>query len=312
MNRYLGPIVIIIIGGILYGISIQIFKNGGFNSIFGLFKGVKISILGSYPTSSSGSVSPSHLNNNYNQSQSSNSGNDSLKSDIKPPTGFKIEQLSPYYGKVRINSIGRDYSGNVKVVNQISVQAGYSLQEGINISGWRIKANKGEITIPTGINFFNPSTSWQESDIIFGASNYVSIYNSASPLGRNLRLNKCVGYLNDLYKFKPELPSSCPSINRSEIVGFSGNCQNLILSFWSCDSPKDSDLNQPYVLGEPACRAFLDKLNYGRCFESSSGDRDFLSNEWRVWLNKNIPFDSEHDRLWLFDKQGLLVDEYVY
>lgn len=229
--------------------------------------------------------------------------------DYLIPSGFTREQLSPYFKKVKISSA---YASFWSAVSQIRLSFYSSKEETINISGWRLKSNKKEITIPQAINVYDPFGFALQEDIVLSNNNYVNIYSNKSPLNKNLRLNKCTGYLENIYDFNPALPKNCPSISRSEIVYLSGECQSYILSLWGCKLPETSFYNT--LLGSDsgnACRAFLNTISHGSCFQKHRYDSDFLSNEWRIWMNWNI-LDQQHDRLWLLDKNGLLVDEYIY
>ncbi len=304
MNRYVGLIFVIVVGAIIYGIVFQVMKNGDLDNVVNLFKNVKFGLGAPSVTPTRSNVKPSSLPEQQPQNE--------LRPKFQPPQGFTAEQLSVFYRQVRIHSLSRNYSSNDKTIKQITIRSDYSLKNGINVSGWRVKGNKGDFLIPQAVNNFDPAFFGRSGDIIIGANNYIYIYGVSSPMGLNFRLNKCTGYLNNFYKFDPPLPNNCPNVDRKEIASFSGNCQNLITSLGACRIPADKDLNSPAVLNDSACRAYLDRLNYRGCYERNYAVSNFLSNEWRVWLGKNIPFDSEHDRLWLFDREGLLVDEYTY
>ncbi|MDP3015028.1 MAG: hypothetical protein Q8N28_01275 [bacterium] len=140
----------------------------------------------------------------------------------------------------------------------------------------------------------------------------INIYSNKSPFNRNLRLNKCIGYLEENYDFNSALPQNCPSIPRSEFAHLSGQCQSYILSLWGCKLPDVSFYNfLPGTDEGNACRQFLNTISHGSCYRKHRYDLDFLSNEWRVWIDYDI-LDKYHDRLRLLDKNGLLVDEYIY
>lgn len=225
------------------------------------------------------------------------------------PSGFTREQLSPYFKKVKISSAyASSWSAAPSQISLISSLKG----ETINITGWKIKSNRREIIIPQAVDIYEPSGFWPQEDVVVSENSSVNIYSNKSPLNRNLRLNKCTGYLEESYDFNPSLPQNCPSIPRSEIIYLSGECQSYILSLWGCKLPEVSFYNT--LLGSDegnACRQFLNTISHGSCFQKHRYDSDFLSNERRIWIDQNI-LDSQHDRLWLLDKNGLLVDEYIY
>jgi len=234
--------------------------------------------------------------------------------DYLIPSGFTRSQLSPYFEKMRISA--QNYSFYTYNPSEFKIYSNLSDDEKVNVTGWRIKTNHGEIIIPQAINVYESSGLIPPQDIVLSANNYVNIYLSVNPINKNFRLNKCIGYLQNTYVFIPTLPQDCPSPSRSDISYLSGECQSYILSLWGCMVPdEDSDSFYVSVGGssreEVECRAFLDTINQNGCFQKHRWDDDFLSNEWRLWVRQHI-LDSQHDRVQLFDKQGLLVDEYIY
>lgn len=221
------------------------------------------------------------------------------------PSGFSIKDISPYFGKIRI-SASPGYSGSY---SQIRISDNMRSSEGtVNITGWLMKGNRGNQYIPQAVSVYSPSGLTPQSDIYLKNGDVLTIYSTYGAMGVNLRMNKCIGYLANTNKFNPPLYQSCPYLNRSEIINFTGQCQNYILSLGSCQMPA---ANPPIPINDYACSQFLSKLNYGGCFESHRNDYDFLSNQWYAWSGSQF-LDFQHDRLLLFDRQGLLVTEYAY
>ncbi len=231
--------------------------------------------------------------------------------DYLIPQGYTREQLSPYFQKIRISSAYASWWGGYP--SQISFYSYLSGNEKIDITGWRIKSNIGEILVPKAVNIYEPAGFAMPEDIVFLGNSYLNIYSNFSPISRNLRLNKCIGYLQNSYDFNPALPQSCPlPYSRSEISYLSGQCQSYIFSLGGCRLPDVSFYNLlPGNERGDACRNFLNNVSYNSCFEKHRSDLDFFSNEWRVWTGQNI-LDPQHDRVRLFDNQGLLVDQYIY
>lgn len=229
------------------------------------------------------------------------------------PEGLRQEQLSPYFRKIKIGSVSisswKNYPSAVRLYSSLTGS------EKINISGWKLKSNRREIIIKQAVEIYSPQGGNGESDIVLSSGGFVNIYDGKSPISRNLRLNKCAGYLQNFYDFKPLLPQNCPAIPRSDYVHLSGECQTYIMSLGSCKLPAVSFVNSlPGSEQGNACRMYLNTVGYGTCFNEYRYDNNFLSNEWRVWTDENITevFDKKHDRVRLFDKEGLLVDEYIY
>jgi hypothetical protein len=236
------------------------------------------------------------------------------KPKIIPPLGFEIGNLSPNYRKVRLTSV--NVPRNPYERGQFTLKAEHNLSSGINVSGWKIRTNGGgEVFIPKAIADYNPLYYLPpEGDIVLYPGDYLNVYSWSNRFfgGRNFRLNKCIGFLKSIYNFDPKLPGNCPTPDQSEIITFSGRCQTFIRSLNSCDMPTANELNSFSGPSDLTCRAYLERLNYRYCYEANRNKADFFSHEWRAWLNVSLPFDREHDRLLLFDKDGGLVDEYVY
>ena len=232
------------------------------------------------------------------------------KPEPTPPAGFKVAQLSPYYGEIKIGNVS---PGSYNGVAQFSLNASYGgLKAPIDVTGWRLSSNSGQVIIPQAIADYTPGGSGFPGDITLGSGETLNVYSSASPIVQNLRLNACTGYLNNTYTFVPALPQSCAAAyDRSAIATFSGSCQNYILSIWGCSVPTANRINS--FSNEPACQSFLNtKFGYSACYYANRFQPNFFSNIWDAWIGGPLNLDPSHDRLLLWDKQGLLVDEYIY
>ncbi len=230
-------------------------------------------------------------------------------SDSQIPQGFTRADLSSSFGKVRIGSAFNTFGG---ARQEIRLLAYLNSGETANISGWKIKSNRGEIVITQAIHSYEPAGFSTPSDIILKGNNTVVISSGISPLSRNFRLNKCIGYLNNIYSFNPPLPQNCPLPSEQNIAGLSGQCQTYIRSLSSCALPNPTIYNSfPGNAEGNACRNFLNGITYKSCYEQHQNDADFYSNEWRLW-GSQIFLDPQHDTVHLYDRQGLLVDQYQY
>lgn len=231
---------------------------------------------------------------------------------IVPPVGFSLAQLSPYYDKVRLENVTRSYDYSYSQA-QFILRADYSVENGINVTGWKIKGNKGaEVFIPQAIADYTVQGFLQNSDVSLKKGDYLVIYSGKSATNQNFRLNKCMGYLNNTYTFSPSLPNNCPSFDRTALLNFSGRCQSFVYSIGTCREPSSNEKNQFTAPEDGPCNTFLNTLNYGGCYSAHRYENDFFSNEWRAWVDQQFSFDREHDRILLYDRQGLLVDEYAY
>ena len=227
------------------------------------------------------------------------------------PNGYTRAQISPFFQKIKISEV---YSSAYSIYPSQIQLASYFTQKSqrIDITGWKIKSNKNEVTIPQAVNLYDLLGYAIDSDIILEPNSYVNVYSNTSAVNRNLRLNKCMGYLENDYYFIPSLERSCPAISRSSIAYLPGTCQAYILSLNSCQIPSIATYNS-FPGGDDGnkCRAFLSNLNYSSCVKDHRNDTDFYLNDWRVWANRQI-LDAQHDTVSLFDSSGLLVDQYIY
>ncbi|MBI4087231.1 MAG: hypothetical protein HY434_00150 [Candidatus Liptonbacteria bacterium] len=296
---------------IALGAGLYFFRSGALSTLhfptkpFSLFGATSSRQTYSWqPEGGVGALSPSQWIPGGSQIQPNYSGSGAINpQDI--PEGFTASKLSPHFHKIRIGSVS---PGSDSYYGQISLSANFGGGDSVNVSGWYFQANKGSQFVPKAVNVYDPSGLTLESDIVLRSGDTLNMYSTQSAIGENLRLNKCIGYLENSNHFMPSLPLSCPSIDRSEISGFSGACQDVILSVGSCKLPPSNPKLPP---DDYACRSFLNTINYRGCFEKHRNDPDFLSREWRAWTNSRF-LDARHDTILLFDRQGLLVDKYSY
>jgi len=221
------------------------------------------------------------------------------------PQGYNQSQVSPYYGKVKLGSVAETL---------IQITSALPGLETADISGWHVKARNTDVTIPQAINNYNPSIDNSEQDIVISGSVSVNLYKGTTPIGKNLRLNKCTGYLENNAHFNPSLPRSCPApFTWDEVRNLAGFCQNTLMSIGSCVVPSPQTINSlPGTDDGNACRQFLQTVSAFSCYEAHSHEVDFLSNTWMLWTGQKITLDPYHDEIKLLDKNGLLVDYRAY
>ncbi len=222
------------------------------------------------------------------------------------PQGFTRNQLSPYFHKIRFAGIS--FPGNVTLSGSFGEDT-----VAIEVSGWYIKSARGGQFVPQAINVYDPTGLGQETDIYLKPNDVLRMFSSVSAIGKNFRLNKCIGSLENTNHFTPSLPGYCQPLYKdySEISGFTGKCQDYISSLNSCISPDFSSTNIPR--DDYACQSYLqNNFGFKGCFDKYRGDADFLTNEIWAWTGNDRLFDERHDRVLLFDRAGRVVDEYVY
>lgn len=218
-------------------------------------------------------------------------------------------KVSLYFGKVKFNNVSH---------SSIELRAQFAADEKINITNWKIKGRLGEITIPQGVELFIPGSSISNQDIFVKNYYTVYLYSASNPfkVNQNFRSNKCFGYLENYYgslSYYLFHSKICPKIDREEIWRFSKECQSSILKLEYCRIPDYS--NEPHALVDP-CHSYIqnyisENLNYDGCIENYYKDEDFLKKYWYIYVGYDIICDCS-DTLYLYDRNGLLVDEYHY
>jgi len=232
--------------------------------------------------------------------------------DLTPAKRIFYVRISPYYGKIKLNSASHQ---SINLRNQIN-----SISERIDITGWKIKTQKGEITIPSGIELFAPGISLLDNDILIKQSDQITIFSAKNPFNVNkgLKTNKCFGYLKDNYTSWPSsLPSSskiCPKVDREKIGNLSNSCQSAIFVLEGCKPLSYSQYPQAY--SDSSCQEYVQTytssyLNYNGCIQNYYKDKDFFNNYWYIYVGYDIVC-SCNENMYLYDRSGLLVDKYYY
>ena len=205
--------------------------------------------------------------------------------DVAPLVSIGIAQAVPY--------------GWVSLVN--------SGDQAMDVTSWKIQANAGSFIIPKAVEVYHPSGLSPDSNIVMQPGDRLYIYPNRSPIGRNFMINKCIGYLENEIVFEPPLPLLCPRIDPIDIIQLSGACQSYLLSLRACEMPEPNiALESDYY-----CAQKFRDLNYRGCFDKYGSDEDFFTGEWRIWGSGSF-LDPQHDLVRLINKQGLIVDDYIY
>lgn len=216
--------------------------------------------------------------------------------------------ISPLYKKLTLSSV----SATSKEPKGERFMIVNSSNEPIKLTGWTIGSKK----LNTRYNFPEAYDVPQhiyypdKKEITLPPKGKLTVYAGKSPVGYSFRINQCVGYLNQNFKFSPALPNYCfKETNINETRKFSAYCQKIISQTSGCKEPNLND-----VLIDSECRQYLsERFNYSQCVIRNSNFFDFFRDEWMVYLNqpKEI-FANDHDEVFLRDPNGLVVDIYKY
>ncbi len=224
--------------------------------------------------------------------------------------------FSPYSGRIRL-SLGGSTASDPKQEYVMINYSGGSSQGVVSLDGWSVE-NKlgGRYSIPqastlpigAGIDPIEP--------VRLPPGGSVIVSTGFSPRDQNFQLNKCTGYFNEVYSFFPSLPASCPRPDTGAVrYTFKDTCVSFIQSLPTC-------LNQTNRVGQfplavkldSQCVSWIvDHFSYSACLSEHKLDPDFLTGQWRVWLNqKDQIWSNVADRITLRDAQGRIVDQVQY
>lgn len=225
--------------------------------------------------------------------------------DSTPASVTFTVKTSPYFGKLKINSISSD---------SIILGENLSKEESITVTGWKIKGRGGEFVIPAGIEIY-PGYYTPTNNISIKDGDNIYIKSAYGPFGANnaFKPNKCFGYLNNTGFSYSKI---CPEIKNADICNFSQNCQNAISQLRGCNRVDSSSLSS--LTYDFDCQMFINNytnlnLNYGGCVSNYSKNSDFFS-DWYIYAGFSIACKSScgNDTVYLYDANGLLVDKKDY
>ena len=203
---------------------------------------------------------------------------------------------------LRINTGGAAY-GDVSQEYITLDNFDYENKQTAVISGLTLQ-NRDRVSATIGKDEYgnNISLKYGERAIVATAVN---------PLGKNLKINKCSGYLAQGKNISPSLSFSCPRISDLNLPRHLNNrCIDYIESLNSCVSPTinaDTGINND-------CAEFVSQhASYVGCVADHKNDSDFNQPEWRIFLGKNAEmWGNKHESIQLLDQLGKLITEISY
>ncbi len=261
----------------------------------------------------SGSETDSNSGNSTASTDYSNNSNSGPSNNYIPGTSTPKKEepakpvISPYYGLAEIQSVKAENSYHVSLIT-LSVRPRQG--ENINITGWTVKTRRGGAIIPQAMEYYQ--SSYIPHNIIIREYNTIYLIGAKSPLGsdRSFRLNTCFGYLSKSRNFYPSVYTSCPKLELEELYHLKPYCQDFLLRSYGCKMP---DYSEDFkVSTDSQCVEYiLDYFTYSGCYKNHYQEDNFLYDYWYVYLNRNI-VEPLHDVIYLYDQNGLLIDEYIY
>lgn len=212
-----------------------------------------------------------------------------------------------YTGKVEIYGVNKATNQHPSL---IKIKVRPNKGEPINFTGWTINTIKGTFAVPQGLEVYQKNGT--PSDIIVKETSYLNLVGDSSPLGtkKNFRGNKCLPYFSKSEDLYPRTYSRCETPKLEDLTGFSPYCKEYLINQRGCEMPNYSvDFK---ISTDSACVSYiLNYFTYKGCVDRYSKEDKFLSNDWYIYVNKNI-VEELHDTVRLYNQNSQLVDEFIY
>lgn len=209
---------------------------------------------------------------------------------------------APLKNPLRVNTGGATYGDFLR--EYISLENfDYENKQTAVISGLTLK-NRDRVSATIGKDEYGNNISLRYGERAIVAT-------AISPLGKNLKINKCSGYLAQENNISPSISFSCPRISDLNLPrNLNNDCINYIESLSSCVSPTinaDTGINND-------CAQFVSQhASYAGCVTDHKNDSDFNQPEWRIYLGQNAEmWGNKHENIQLFDQTGKLITEISY
>ena len=182
------------------------------------------------------------------------------------------------------------------------------------VTDWKIfdRQVKRSYRFPAGVKVLGSNEV--SSPVAVQAGDTVVVSSGGSPVGVSFLVNKCSGYRSQFKKFVPTIKTACPEPIRefsqdgtvpiSDVI-----CYETVSNLPICTAaaPLPSGTSKE-------CRVFLKEvLNEKGCVKRHRNDADFLSSEWRLFLDSEVGLWKNRDNvLYLLDENDLLVATLIY
>lgn len=188
--------------------------------------------------------------------------------------------------------------------------------EPVSITGWRLVSERSgaSVTIPSGERLLRESG---RGDIVLFPGEEAVVVTGDSPVRASFAETRCTGYLENIRgdRFYPSLNNGCYTPLDELERYYGGNarnydrCAEYVSSLPSCREARSIPRNIP-----ESCEDFVDdRLSYNGCVDVHSGEADFFTGTWRVFLGEGRQlWRSSGESILLIDLAGNVVDRYTY
>lgn len=225
---------------------------------------------------------------------------------------------SPYRGLVRIDESYGGVSANDPALEYVILTANAGNSAPLSLTGWSLQSvtNNTRIYLPQGARALVAHKIPTLADVYLNPGERAIVTSGMSPVGVSFRENMCTGYLSQFQTFIPSLEERCPTAE-SEVLS----------------EPDTTRTNDPhcvafaehiprcrFYVGEPPqnvtaqCYSFVrNMLTYAGCAIRNGWRPSYGSDTWRLFMGEPYElWNSEHDVVRLFDREGRTVDVWTY
>ncbi|MEW5907869.1 MAG: hypothetical protein AB1643_01665 [Patescibacteria group bacterium] len=224
----------------------------------------------------------------------------------------KPDNNSPYRSKITIISSQEAKKQNPDE-EYLTIQASYNNPEPINIKQWSLgKSATEHYYIGSAMEFFKMPPENSRQDIFLKPGDRAIITTGKSPVSRGFKLNKCIGYLEQMQDFIPMIPLNCPHPINDEYLPASLDdlCIDYINSNFKICTQYLSYLSSL----SNSCKQYInERINYKGCSQWHRNDNDFYKPGWRLFLNQTSEiWPNINGTVILYDENNKIVDSINY
>ena len=197
------------------------------------------------------------------------------------------------------------------------LQVSNNLKGSINITDWKVFDRERRISysIPKAAVIAGARDGLGNSEDLFvQAGDSIIVTSGGSPTGGSFLINKCSGYKTQFKQFVPSIKTSCPKPiddleTFREVSVRDNKCYEFVDELRVCETVTKI----PAGVTRQCVRFIENKITEKGCVEAHKNDSDFLTSEWRVFLDSDKElWDDEEGVLYLLDESGKLVSSFVY
>lgn len=224
----------------------------------------------------------------------------------------QLQKESIYKSKINL-TVDRNAKKSDPQEEYIIIQASSGNTDPINTSNWVLEKRDGSRVSLGGATLLPKLGEINsQEEILLSPGDKAIVTTGESPIGTGFKLNKCMGYFEQMQDFVPKLPLDCPLPIDDEILPTSldDNCIDYIdREFERCTVY----FSYPSNLSN-ACKEYInERINYRGCVQWHKNDPNFYKPEWRIYLNKQIElWDNDRETIILYDENNKIIDWQSY